>query len=92
MKYFFNSLIFIIFIVRNPLKLDAMFELLLFLYLLPIMAVAVLLLKLVVWGIRKMFGLAVWLMRTLFSLLWKMVLGAFTLTFFNRHHNYREER
>lgn len=69
-----------------------MFELLLFLYLLPVMVVAVLLLKLVVWSIRKTLGLAVWLVRTLFSLLWKGVLGAFALMVFNRHHNHREER
>lgn len=69
-----------------------MFELLLFLYLLPIMIIAVLLFKLVVWGIRKVFGLAVWLVRTLFVLLWKGVVVAFTLIAVNRPPNQREER
>ncbi|MDB8988121.1 hypothetical protein [Parabacteroides distasonis] len=77
--------------VRNVLKLDVMFELLLFLYLLPVMVIAVLLFKLVVWTIRKMFGLAVWLVRTLFALLWKGVLVAFTLIAVNRPPDRREE-
>lgn len=85
-------MIFITFMVINVLKLDVMFELLLFLYLLPVVVIAMLLFKLVVWIVRKVFGLAVWLVRTLFALLWKGVLVAFTLMAVNRPLNRREER
>ncbi len=77
--------------VRNVLKLDVMFELLLFLYLLPVMVIAVLLFNLVVWTISKMFGLAVWLVRTLFALLWRGLV-TFTLMAVNRPPDRREER
>ena len=54
-----------------------MFELLLLIYLLPLIAIVALLLKLAIWLVRAVFRLALWLVRKSFVLLGKGLLLAF---------------
>jgi len=51
-----------------------MFELLLLIYLLPVIFVAALLLKLALWLVKKIFQLAGWLIKHLCVLVWKCLL------------------
>ena len=46
-----------------------MFEILLLIYLFPIMVIAMLLVKLAIWIVRNLFKFVLWLVRTLFVLL-----------------------
>jgi hypothetical protein len=54
-----------------------MFEILLLIYLFPIMVIAMLLIKLAIWIARNLFKFVLWLVRTLFVLLGKGLLLAF---------------
>ena len=54
-----------------------MFELLLLIYLLPLIAIVVLLMKLVIWLVRNVFRLAFWLVKKFFVLLSKVFSWAF---------------
>ncbi len=54
-----------------------MFELLLLIYLLPLIAIVAWLLKLVIWLVRTVFRLALWLVRKSFVLMGKGLLLAF---------------
>lgn len=51
-----------------------MFELLLLIYLLPVIFVEALLLKLALWLVKKIFQLAGWLIKHLCVLVWKCLL------------------
>ena len=51
-----------------------MFELLLLIYLLPVIFVAALLLKLALWLVKKILQLAGWLIKHLCVLVWKCLL------------------
>ena len=51
-----------------------MFELLLLIYLLPVIFVEALLLKLALWLVKKIFQLAGWLIKQLCVLVWKCLL------------------
>ncbi len=51
-----------------------MFELLLLIYLLPVIFVAALLLKLTLWLVKKIFQLAGWLIKHLCVFVWKCLL------------------
>ncbi|MFS2680880.1 hypothetical protein [Bacteroides faecis] len=50
-----------------------MFELLLIIYLLPVLIIGMLLLKLVFWLLRIAIRLAVWLVKKTFILIWKLI-------------------
>ena len=50
-----------------------MFELLLIIYLLPVLIIGMLLLKLVFWLLRIAIRLAVWLVKKVFILIWKLI-------------------
>lgn len=50
-----------------------MFELLLIIYLLPVLIIGMLLLKLVFWLLRISIRLAVWLVKKTFILIWKLI-------------------
>lgn len=50
-----------------------MFELLLIIYLLPVLIICMLLLKLVFWLLRIAIRLAVWLVKKTFILIWKLI-------------------
>lgn len=50
-----------------------MFELLLIIYLLPVLIIGMLLLKLVLWLLRIAIRLAVWLVKKTFILIWKLI-------------------
>lgn len=50
-----------------------MFELLLIIYLLPVLIIGMLLLKLVFWLLRIAIRLAVWLVKKTFILIWKFI-------------------
>lgn len=50
-----------------------MFELLLIIYLLPVLIIGMLLLKLVFWLLRIAIRLAVWLFKKAFILTWKLI-------------------
>ena len=56
-----------------------MFELLLFIYLLPLVAIALLLFKLAVWLVRKAFRLVFWLAVKLLCFLGRLVVTMFVL-------------
>ena len=91
MNHFDISLIFSTFIYRisirgkvNTLNLNTMlFELLLIIYLLPVILIAVCLCRFAIWLIKKLFALAWWTVKTCFSLLWKGLVLAFALVFAN---------
>ena len=50
-----------------------MFELLLIIYLLPVLIIGMLLLKLVFWLLKIAIRLAVWLVKKAFILIWKLI-------------------
>lgn len=56
-----------------------MFELLLIIYLLPILIIGMLLLKLVFWLLRIAIRLAVWLVKKTFILIWKLIVLVFAI-------------
>ena len=53
-----------------------MFELLLIIYLLPVLIIGMLLLKLVFWLLKIAIRLAVWLVKKAFILIWKLIVLA----------------
>jgi hypothetical protein len=56
-----------------------MFELLLIIYLLPVLIIGMLLLKLVFWLLRIAIRLAVWLVKKTFLLIWKLIVLVFAI-------------
>lgn len=56
-----------------------MFELLLIIYLLPVLIIGMLLLKLVFWLLRIAIYLAVWLVKKTFILIWKLIVLVFAI-------------
>ena len=81
LKHFQISLIFSIFIVENSLvwlmvslKFEYMFELLLIIYLVPVIIVLSLLLRLVLWLARNMLRFTGWLVKKVCVFLWKGLL------------------
>lgn len=56
-----------------------MFELLLIIYLLPVLIIGMLLLKLVFWLLRIVIRLAVWLVKKTFILIWKLIVFVFAI-------------
>ena len=56
-----------------------MFELLLIIYLLPVLIIGILLLKLVFWLLRIAIRLAVWLVKKTFILIWKLIVFVFAI-------------
>lgn len=60
-----------------------LFELLLIIYLLPVVLIAVYLCRFAVWLIKKLFALAWWMVKTCFVLLWKGLVLAFALAVAN---------
>jgi hypothetical protein len=56
-----------------------MFELLLIVYLLPVLIIGMLLLKLVLWLLRIAIRLAVWLVKKTFILIWKLIVLVFAI-------------
>ena len=56
-----------------------MFELLLIIYLLPVLIIGMLLLKLVFWLLRIAIRLAVWLVKKNFILIWKLIVLVFAI-------------
>ena len=57
-----------------------MFELLLLIYLLPLLMIALLLFKLVVWIVRTAFRFVFWLVKKIFLILGRMLAAAFALS------------
>ena len=56
-----------------------MFELLLIIYVLPVLIIGMLLLKLVFWLLRIAIRLAVWLVKKTFILIWKFIILVFAI-------------
>ena len=56
-----------------------MFELLLIIYLLPVLIIGMLFLKLVFWLFRIAIRLAVWLVKKTFILIWKLIILVFAI-------------
>lgn len=56
-----------------------MFELLLIIYLLPVLIIGMLLLKLVFWLLRISIRLAVWLVKNTVILIWKLIVLVFAI-------------
>ncbi len=56
-----------------------MFELLLIIYLLPVLIIGMLLLKLVFWLFRTAIRLTVWLVKKTFILIWKLIVLVFAI-------------
>lgn len=56
-----------------------MFELLLIIYLLPVLIIGMLLLKLVFWLLKIAIRLAVWLVKKAFILIWKFIVLVFAI-------------
>lgn len=56
-----------------------MFELLLIIYMLPVLIIGILLLKLVFWLLRIAIRLAVWLVKKTFILIWKLIVLVFAI-------------
>ena len=56
-----------------------MFELLLIIYLLPVLIIGMLLLKLVFWLLRIVIRFAVWLVKKTFILIWKLIVLVFAI-------------
>ena len=56
-----------------------MFELLLIIYLLPVLIIGMLLLKLVFWLLRISIRLAVWLVKKTVILIWKLIVLVFAI-------------
>ncbi len=69
-----------------------LFELLLIIYLLPVILIAAYLCRFAIWLVKKLFALAWWLGKSFFALLWKGLVLAFTLAIANVvPPNHREE-
>lgn len=68
-----------------------MFEILLLIYLFPIMVIAMLLIKLAIWIARNLFKFVLWLVRTLFVLLGKGLL-AFAFVVAKKPFNHPPDR
>lgn len=80
-EYLHISLIFSIFMVENSLvwlmvslKFEYMFELLLIIYLVPVIIILSLLWRLVLWLVRNVLRLAGWLLKKVCVLVWKGLL------------------
>ena len=73
-------------------KLHHMFEILLLIYLFPIMVIAMLLIKLAIWIARNLFKFVLWLVRTLFVLLGKGLLLAFAFVVAKKPFNHPPDR
>ncbi|MFK2785305.1 hypothetical protein ACIXWU_08135 [Bacteroides fragilis] len=56
-----------------------MFELLLIIYLLPVLIIGMLLLKLVFWLLKIAIRLAVWLVKKTFIIIWKLIALVFAI-------------
>ena len=56
-----------------------MFELLLIIYLLPVLVIGMLLMKLVFWLLRIAIRLAVWLVKKTFIIIWKLIVLVFAI-------------
>ena len=56
-----------------------MFELLLIIYLLPVLIIGMLLLKLIFWLLRISIRLAVWLVKKTVILIWKLIVLVFAI-------------
>ena len=56
-----------------------MFELLLIIYLLPVLIIGMLLLKLVFWLLRIVIRLTIWLGKKTFILIWKLIVLVFAI-------------
>lgn len=56
-----------------------MFELLLIIYLLPVLIIGMLLLKLIFWLLRIAICLAVWLVKKTFIIIWKLIVLVFAI-------------
>lgn len=56
-----------------------MFELLLIIYLLPVLIIGMLLLKLVFWLLKIAIRLAVWLVKKAFIFIWKLIVLVFAI-------------
>ena len=56
-----------------------MFELLLIIYLLPVLIIGMLLLQLVFWLLRIVIRLAVWLVKKTFIIIWKLIVLVFAI-------------
>ena len=56
-----------------------MFELLLIIYLLPVLIIGILLLKLIFWLLRIAIRLAVWLVKKTFILIWTLIVLVFAI-------------
>ena len=56
-----------------------MLELLLIIYLLPVLIIGILLLKLIFWLLRIAIRLAVWLVKKTFILIWKLIVLVFAI-------------
>ena len=56
-----------------------MFELLLIIYLLPVLIIGILLLKLIFWLLRIAIRLAVWLVKKTFIIIWKLIVLVFAI-------------
>lgn len=56
-----------------------MFELLLIIYLLPVLIIGMLLLKLVFWLLRIAIRLSVWLVKKTFIIIWKLIVLVFAI-------------
>ena len=56
-----------------------MFELLLIIYLLPVLIIGMLLLKLVFWLLKFAIRLAVWLIKKTFIFIWKLIILVFAI-------------
>lgn len=56
-----------------------MFELLLIIYLLPVLIIGMLLLKLVFWLLRIAIRLVVWLVKKTFIIMWKLIVLVFAI-------------
>ena len=69
-----------------------MFEILLLIYLFPIMVIAMLLVKLAIWIVRNLFKFVLWLVRTLFVLLGKGLLLAFAFVVAKKPFNHPPDR
>ena len=56
-----------------------MFELLLIIYLLPVLIIGILLLKLIFWLLRMAIRLVVWLVKKTFIIIWKLIVLVFAI-------------
>lgn len=56
-----------------------MFELLLIIYLLPVLIIGMLFLKLVFWLLRIVIRLTIWLVKKTFILIWKLIVLVFAI-------------